>query len=73
VIEKMPQDARVLYTVGLTPRKEVLSRLLALNHKRAKAEQATAAIPEKKSRSRKRGTQSSAGLYSDAAEAHEGD
>jgi len=69
MIEKMPQDARILYTIGLTPRKEVLRRLLAPNHERAKAEQAaqkatsSAGKPHSR-RTNQSGDGVSAGLFS---------
>ncbi len=39
-VETLPENDRVRYTISPTARKEVLRRLLALNHERAKAEQA---------------------------------
>jgi hypothetical protein len=66
-VETLPENDRVRYTISPTARKEVLRRLIALNHERAKAEEeAAAVISAKKTRTRKRGTQSSLGLYSDA-------
>ena len=52
-IETLPENDRVRYTISPTARKEVLRRLLALNHERAKAEQATSSttVPVKKKRS----------------------
>jgi len=42
-VETLPENDRVRYTISPVARKEVLKRLLALNHERAKAEQAAAA------------------------------
>lgn len=42
-VETLPENDRVRYTISPAARKEVLKRLLALNHERAKAEQAAAA------------------------------
>ena len=49
-IETLPENDRVRYTISPAARKEVLRRLLALNHERAAAEaaQAAAAKPQKK-------------------------
>lgn len=44
-VETLPENDRVRYTISPAARKEVLKRLLALNHERAKAEQAAAAAP----------------------------
>jgi len=38
-VETLPENDRVRYTISPTARKEVLRRILALNHERAKAEQ----------------------------------
>lgn len=53
-VETLPENDRVRYTISPTVRKEVLRRLLALNHDRAKAEQAalSTAVPAKKKRAR---------------------
>jgi len=51
-VETLPENDRVRYTISPTARKEVLRRLLALNHERAKAEQA-ATIASKNSLSRR--------------------
>jgi len=51
-VETLPENDRVRYTISPTARKEVLRRLLALNHDRAKAEQA-ATIATKNSHSRR--------------------
>lgn len=42
-LETLPENDRVRYTISPTARKEVLKQLLALNHERAKAEQAAVA------------------------------
>lgn len=42
-VETLPENDRVRYTISPVARKEVLKRLLALNHERAKGEQAAAA------------------------------
>jgi hypothetical protein len=42
-VDTLPENDRVRYTISPATRKEVLKRLLALNHERAKAEQAAAA------------------------------
>ncbi|MDP2792475.1 MAG: hypothetical protein Q8O25_00075 [Sulfurisoma sp.] len=54
-VETLPENDRVRYTISPAARKEVLKRLLALNHQRAAAEAAAAAIvvPAKKKRGRK--------------------
>ena len=50
-VETLPENDRVRYTISPTARKEVLRRLLALNHQRAVA-QATA-VPVKKKNSKR--------------------
>ena len=57
-VETLPENDRVRFTISPTARKEVLRRLLALNHERAKAEQAAeaaqvAAAPKKTTRKRR--------------------
>jgi len=47
-VETLPENDRVRYTISPTARKEVLRRLLALNHERAAAQ--TMAAPVKKAR-----------------------
>lgn len=47
-IETLPENDRVRYTISPTARKEILRRLLALNHERAAAQ--TMASPVKKAR-----------------------
>ncbi len=44
-VDTLPENDRVRYTISSATRKEVLKRLLALNHERAKAEQAAVAPP----------------------------
>lgn len=54
-VETLPENDRVRYTISPVARKEVLKRLLALNHQRAAAEAAaaTVAVPAKTKRGRK--------------------
>ncbi len=52
-VEALPEDDRVRYTISPTARKEVLKRLLALNHARAAAEAAAAPVVAKPKRARK--------------------
>jgi hypothetical protein len=51
-VETLPESDRVRYTVSPAGRKELLRRLLALNHDRAEA-QKSAATPVKPKRARK--------------------
>nr|AOS95276.1 type I restriction-modification system methyltransferase subunit [uncultured bacterium] len=51
-LESLAENDRVRYTISLAARKEVLRRLLKLNHERAEAEK-TAAKPEKTKRGKK--------------------
>ena len=53
-VETLPENDRVRYTISPAARKEVLRRLLALNHQRA-AEQAARAKPDKKKGGKKAG------------------
>ena len=46
-VETLPENDRVRYTISPAARKEVLRRLLALNHERARQEAAQAQAPEK--------------------------
>lgn len=70
-VETLPENDRVRYTISPTARKEVLRRLLALNHERAKTEQAAVQVAQvdkkapKKPRSRKQSQALSSGLYGD--------
>ena len=50
-VETLPESDRVRYTIIPTARKEVLRRLLALNHQRAVAQ--AAAVPVKKKNSKR--------------------
>ncbi len=52
-IETLPENDRIRYTISPAARKEVLKRLLALNHKRAKAEATASPEAGKKPRGRK--------------------
>jgi len=54
-VETLPENDRVRYTLSPTARKEVLTRLLAENHRRAAAETAATELlaPAKKARARK--------------------
>jgi hypothetical protein len=49
-VETLPEDDRVRYTISPTARKEVLRRLLALNHARAEAEKGTKSAKPKRSK-----------------------
>ncbi len=49
-VETLPENDRVRYTISPAARKEVLKRLLALNHERAKAEAAANPTKGKKKR-----------------------
>lgn len=65
-VETLPENDRVRYTISPAARKEVLKRLLALNHQRATAEAAAAAIavPAKVRRGRKpKGTDALGDLF----------
>lgn len=70
-VETLPENDRVRYTISPTARKEVLRRLLALNHARAKAEQAVVHVADaakqapKKRRSSKKSQTLSSGLFGD--------
>jgi hypothetical protein len=52
-VETLPENDRVRYTISPTARKEVLSRLLALNHQRAVAQAAAAPVQKKRSKKSK--------------------
>ncbi len=70
-IETLPENDRVRYTISPTARKEVLRCLLALNHERAKAQQAVVQVADgtkegpKKRRSSKKSQAMVPGLYPD--------
>ena len=53
-VETLPENDRVRYTISPAARKEVLKRLLALNHQRAKEEGAKA--PATKAKGGKKAT-----------------
>jgi len=55
-VETLPENDRIRYTISPAARKEVLRRLLALNHQRAKEEQAKAPSPGAAKPKRARGT-----------------
>lgn len=65
------EDYRVRYTISPTDRKEVLRRLLTLNHERAKAQQVVVQVADgtkeapKKRRSSKKSQTVSSGLFGD--------
>lgn len=74
-VETLPENDRVRYTISPTTRKEILRRLLALNHERAKTEQAAQAVagPAPKSRGRRAKPSSggpSSGLFSGEEDSH---
>ena len=74
-VETLPENDRVRYTISPAARKEVLRRLLALNHERAKAEQAAQAVtsPAPKPRGHRAKLSSggpSAGLFSGEDDSH---
>ncbi|MBM4124501.1 MAG: hypothetical protein FJ246_06065 [Nitrospira sp.] len=52
-VETLPENDRVRYTISPAARKEVLRRLLALNHERAAAEATAAPVKAKKPTKRK--------------------
>lgn len=60
-VETMPENDRVRYTISPTARKEVLKRLLALNHQRAKEEAALASAAKPKGAGRKKAASSAPG------------
>lgn len=55
-IDTLPENDRVRYTIGPSARKEVLRRLLALNHERAAAEAAVAETTKGKKKRSKQDT-----------------
>jgi hypothetical protein len=55
-VETLPENDRVRYTISPAARKEVLKRLLALNHQRAKEEAAQAPAAKAKGAGRKKAT-----------------
>lgn len=60
-VETLPENDRVRYTISPAARKEVLKRLLALNHQRAKEEAAKAPAAKPKGAGRKRAAASAPG------------
>lgn len=52
LVQTLPENDRVRYTISPAARKEVLKRLLALNHERAKAEAAANPTKGKKKRAK---------------------
>ena len=62
-VETLPENDRVRYTISPTARKEVLKRLLALNHERSKAEAEMVAEPTKKHRLRRKASVSNSDLF----------
>lgn len=64
-VEYLAENDRARYTISPDARKEVLKRLLALNHERA-AQEATKAVPSAKNTKRKQKPQD-ASLFDDDA------
>lgn len=70
-VETLPENDRVRYTISPTARKEILRRLLALNHERAKTQQVVVQVADgskeapKKRRSSKKSQTVSSGLFGD--------
>jgi hypothetical protein len=64
-VETLPENDRVRYTISPAARKEVLKRLLAVNHERAAEEKATAAATGagKKGKAKKKGDEGSGELF----------
>ncbi len=62
-VETLPENDRVRYTISPAARKEVLKRLLSLNHERAKAEAGKVAEPTKKYRVRRASALSNSDLF----------
>lgn len=60
-VETLPENDRVRYTISPAARKEVLKRLLALNHQRAKEEAAKAPAVKPKGAGRKKAAASAPG------------
>lgn len=61
-VETLPESDRIRYTISPAARKEVLRRLLALNHERAAAE-ASVAPAKKKSRSKQQDSGTNGNLF----------
>ncbi len=65
-VETLPENDRVRYTISPAARKEVLKRLLALNHQRAKEEAARAPVAKLKGAGKAKGknaAEEGAGLF----------
>jgi len=62
-VETLPENDRLRYTISPAARKELLKRLLALNHVRAKAEARKVAEPTKKYRARRTASLSNTDLF----------
>lgn len=62
-VETLPENDRVRFTISPAARKEVLKRLLALNHERAKAEAAANPAKGKKKRVKNDDDESRSGLF----------
>jgi len=62
-VETLPENDRVRYTISPAARKDILKRLLALNHERAKAEAGKVAEPTKKYRARRQSSLSNTDLF----------
>lgn len=60
-VETLPENDRVRYTISTAARREVLKRLLALNHQRAKEEAARAPVVKPKGAGRKKTVASAPG------------
>jgi methylase of polypeptide subunit release factors len=58
-VETLPENDRVRYTISPAARKEVLKRLLALNHQRAKEEKERAPLEKPKVKGRRKATEAS--------------
>ena len=66
-VETLPENDRVRYTISRAARKEVLKRLLALNHERAKAEAAANPKKGKKSKATDDADVEPSGLFAEEA------
>lgn len=60
--EYLPENDRIRYTISPDARKEVLKRLLALNHERA-AQEAAKATPPKNKRGKSKADENDGGLF----------
>ncbi len=60
-VETLPENDRIRYTISPAARKEVLKRLLALNHQRAKEEAAQSPAAKPKGAGRRKAAASAAG------------